>query len=599
MNSWDAHRRQGHLARQGRGIARWLELRAIAMMPGQFDVEAGLRGGVIVAGPLLGLLISHDHLLAWAIFAAFWTCLADGGGPIGRRRTLLAGFAGGGTAIAFLGTWIAGWGQGPALTIGAALVFVSALMPLWWRGTSVVATLIGVVAVVAAGYPMAAGDAARLALCFLAGSSWALLILTLLWRGDEASPPRRAVASVFACLADMARDLSVHRPATIDPARYGQHRRAVRIAIERARTQLASTGSEDAPTILWLGAMLTRADDAFHAMLALDHLRSPGEAAHDAAGPLATRLHMVERLIRYPKRSQPPATPLPLNDTPVSAGAIRTAWAVIDDALTGPFDAPSASPPAPVAISGKSGAAPSVLGHALRTAMAVLLVTVAARLLHLQYPYWTAMAVVVVLSPARRQSVSRGIERIIGSVVGGALAVTVLHLTAATPAVAILVLFATIVTLALRPVNYTLFVSVLTLLFVLVMHLLHPVDGIVTARMVDNVLGSIVAIGATLLLMRGDAVSTGALVDAAVDANRAYLTAIASGDPAAVATARRAAGLASCEAEIAVHAPDRLFGATASAAEREALSTARRLAGEAAVAWHDRNPTTRTSRPEA
>ncbi|MFT2658159.1 FUSC family protein, partial [Escherichia coli] len=57
-----------------------------------------------------------------------------------------------------------------------------------------------------------------------------------------------------------------------------------------------------------------------------------------------------------------------------------------------------------------------------RQAAGVAAVFYAAEAFHLCYPYWSTMAVVVVLQGAARQTWTRCLERILGSLLGGLLA---------------------------------------------------------------------------------------------------------------------------------------------------------------------------------
>lgn len=583
-----------------RALARWLELRAFALTPEYARPGEGLRAGLIVAAPLLVSILIGRAELAWSIFAAFWTCLADTGGRERARRRLLLLFVGAGTLTAFLGTSVAGLGTLPAVTIGPALVLVTGLLTLYRPAASTVSTLLGVVAVVAAGFPRDAHDAAVIGLLFLAGGGWAFLVLALVWRGDPSLPTRQAVAVVFMRLADMAHDIATREtnPAPGDAARQGQHRRAVRVALERAWAQLSQFDPRADTFPRRSSDMLTRADDTFHALLALDHLDSKaapqnetlGELSHIlamAAGAQLGEQHGWREVANRAADLSRALTDLP-GAVAVPLRVIIAALASTDEAPAGPDDATSTATLDPSPRGDGRGNRDAIVRTAIHSGFAVALMTLAARGLSLNYPYWATMAIVVVLQPVRRASMGRAIERIVGSVAGGVLTFALLPWLHSPWLIGGLVVAAAIATLALRSVNYTLFVAFLTVMFVLVMDILHPAGGIVAARVLDNLIGSLVAILTTIWLAQNDGPSISRLVAEAVNANRDYLEAIQSGNPEVVAAARRAAGLASNEAEIAVHAPDRLFKAGLTAEDAEGLLMARRLAGEAASLWHSR-----------
>lgn len=580
-----------------RRLARWLELRAIGLTPEHLDMSDGLRSALIVGGPLLLVAAGYPGF-GWAIFAAFWTCLADTGGTQAFRRRLLLSFAVLGSITAFLGSWLAGYGPVAGVAAGSLLVAINALLPLGSSVSPLAATLLGVVGVVAAGYPHTAADALLLASSFVVGSGWAVLVLTLLWRTDPWAPVRRSVAAVHARLADMAADLATQQSdqsqgGPVWTFKSSQHRRAVRNSLERAKAHLARTsGSQDSAVTAPLQAAILAADDVFHALLALDHLRSParqadiGRLLRDAIRPCL--LLAAKDLARGENRKVEINERLAVIDRSTAgrrdavAGAARRIaaalrWSEIPAAVDIATDAVQALP------------AKTILQGAVRSAVGVTFVTVAAHLLGLTYPYWAAMAVLVVLQPNRRTSWSRALERIVGSIVGSTLALAVLAVVGSAWLMTAIIIPLSAVTIALRSVSYTLFVTALTLLFVLAMDMLHPGAGAASARMLDNVIGSFAAVLVTFAIWPERSPSISDLAACAVEANRTYLAAVERGDETEIALARRAAGLASTQAEIAFHAPDRYLGKRPSPEDVEALAKARQLAGEAAVLWHSRS----------
>jgi len=233
----------------------------------------------------------------------------------------------------------------------------------------------------------------------------------------------------------------------------------------------------------------------------------------------------------------------------------------------------------------------AALRQALRQAMGVLLVYIAARAFHLGYPYWGSMAVVVVLQKGTRVTWMRAVERICGSLLGGVGAAALLHVAYPVPLLAVLCVVLAALAIALRSVNYTSFVVFLTVLFVTVTALLHPGEGIATARIADNTLGSLVALLSVLAIWPERRPSMRATLKAALQANRAYLDAVETRAPfAQIHTARRAAGLASIDLEMALHD----LGSSVQRLRHRApedladLTALRLVAGQAAAAWHER-----------
>jgi len=160
-----------------RRAARRLELRAVGLLPEQFSGDEGARAALAVGAPLILALVAGQPSLGWAVFAAFWTCLCDGPGPHAMRRRTLGLFVLIGTAIAFTGSWAASAGTEAALAVGPALVFVAVLVGAAFSLDGVLGTLLAVVAVVAVGFPHPLPTATAQSLTFLAGGSWAFLLI--------------------------------------------------------------------------------------------------------------------------------------------------------------------------------------------------------------------------------------------------------------------------------------------------------------------------------------------------------------------------------------------------------------------------------------
>ena len=231
----------------------------------------------------------------------------------------------------------------------------------------------------------------------------------------------------------------------------------------------------------------------------------------------------------------------------------------------------------------------TALTHATRVAIAVVIAYAISSWLNLSFSYWATMAAVVVVQPEATSIWQRSLERMVGSIAGGLLAALLMFALPTKMALLALIFPMAAATFAFRLVNYTIFVVFVTTLFVLVTELLQPAAGIASVRMFNNVIGSLVGLGASLLLWRGPkARGPDAVMAEAVRANLAY----AAGVFAAASTAtelerlRRAAGLASNAAEAMQH---RMIlegrSARAGLAETvELLHALRRLAGSVIAA---------------
>jgi hypothetical protein len=494
-------------------------------------------------------------------------------------------------------------GATAALIAGPTLVFLAIMLPARIAGANLLATLLGVVAVVAVGFPLPAPQAGIEALSFLLGAGWSYVLIHGLWRIDPHAPLDLATRAVVARLTDMAADLEAigegqHRDVQWHGA-HGEHRRAVRLALERLGALLPLHAGEPPERL----APCLRAHEAgeivFSALIALDHafIMQTGSAherlaaartfhgglqawrrtfptyrraQHAAPDALARWIALVER-----RRAR-------LREPLVGGCLLALEQALVT--LGGTQDLPLPAPPRPVPHR-------AALRQALRQATGVLLVYFAAGAFHLGYPYWGSMAVVVVLQKGTRVTWMRALERICGSLVGGVGAALLLHIAWPAPLVAALCVVLAALAIALRSVNYTSFVVFLTVLFVTVTALLHPGEGIPMARIADNTVGSLVALLSVLTVWPERRPRLRATLKAALQANRAYLDAVEShAPPTRIQAARRAAGLASIDLEIALHDPGWIVQRLRRRAPEDLadLATLRQVAGQAATLWHER-----------
>lgn len=582
-----------------RWAARRLELRAFGLVPEHFDPQEGYRAAAAVGLPLILALATGRHELGWAVFAAFWTCLCDAPGPDRLRRRLLGFFVVFGGVAAFIGSTTAALAADASHLLGPVLVFFAVVAGGCIRNSGLLGTLLAVVAVVAVGFPLPVPQALMQTGAFFLGSGWAYLLINVIWRSNQLAPLTRMTDAVALRLLDMADSLvqlaeKPHRDSAWH-SEHAEHRRTVRLAIERLRILLDRYDS--IPLAI---APFVRARDAaetvFNALIALDQafidqIEPAGERMALARACrttiLAWRLSLrakgkdADSLGWADRRLEALAPRVTVDLFLGCVRALRTATATLSTQTPPPSGEPSdrwwRRIPA------------VVIRQALRQSAGLVGVYFAAITLHLGYPYWAAMAVVVVLQGDARVTWTRCLERILGTLLGGMIALAVLLGVTATLPLAVLAIALAAGSIALRTVNYTVFVVLLTMLFVIVTEILQPVAGIASARMVDNVIGSIAALLAVFALWPDFGASLRKRISESIAAHRTYFEAVLEDRPVAeIESARRRAGLASIEAEVALHdfggLPHRLHRPIGA----DALLRLRTIAGKAAILWHRR-----------
>ncbi|GAA4489282.1 FUSC family protein [Gluconacetobacter asukensis] len=554
-------------------VTHWLGARAIAIAPEQIAIREGLRAGVAVSTVMLVAWHLNMPLMAWSAFAAFWTCLADPGGLLRRRIRALTSFGLAGAFITGTISALAGYSTAAAFVGLGLCVFLCGLARARGAAATQVSVLAAIVAVVAICYPQTPMGAITLAALFSLGVLWAMLICLLAWPVDPSTPQKQACAALFREQASMAfRLLNLPHLQTASlltqQKELSAWRRDIRRRIEQARSSVEKLSSDAplSPARTTLLPAVEAADRIFVTLIAFEHaafsaplppqttrviritaaaLRRiardipPGRHAPDSIGPY---IRALSRLGTHPQTLSTRAAAW----NAAALTDLQTAWQGKDQSRRGTTPSALATPSQPLS--------PIFIRHAARLSVAVLAAFGMTLAFHLPYAYWAMMAVVVVTQPGRSTTLSRTIERVAGSVAGGILA-AIAGTLCPKWLVLLLIFPLSATTIALRSVNYTLCVTFMTQLFVLVTDLVGSDTGwwLGFARAENNIIGSLVGMAACLLLWpEKSTASLPTLVSRAFLANLRYAALATSGDGTRDETeqARRAAGTTSNKAEI-------------------------------------------------
>lgn len=556
------------MSRRG-AIAARLAAGSVSFSPRSLSIAEGLRAAAACASMVAAAGVFHAPGLSWAAIGALWTCLADPGGLTITRFRATAGFAVLSTVFAVLASGAAaqGWGLASALVLVCS--FLGTMVRVYGGEAAQVGTLAIVACVVAVDRPAQSPvDLAGFAATYLGGCLWAMLLSLSIWRIHPYEPARNALADTLRALAAMVRGLAelCDRPDPSAWARFATiHRTAVRAGIEKSRSILERIARERLLSVSGerLTVIVEVADRIFAHLIAISHRleslggRSEGEAA--MLRRLAAVLDGYSMAVRRGDGSRGIAQPAlaELAGMPAIAEQIR----VLAD--PGFAATPTGSSGNEVRILTLAPLAANLtlrsadLRHALRCAVTVSVVVLVTHLAGLPYAYWMAMAAVLVIQPSIATTWLRAVERVLGSTLGGGLAALLglelhspLALTAAVFPLAAL-------TLAVRSINYSLFVLFLTPLFVLVVDLTQPGANelhLAAVRAVNNVAGGLAAlIGSLVLWPRWEPKRLPLLLADALESNGRYASlAFSAGvSERALHEARRAAGLASSNAEAA------------------------------------------------
>ncbi|WP_415492167.1 FUSC family protein [Acetobacter sp.] len=596
-------------------VTHWLGVRAISVAPEQIALREGLRAGVSVGSVMLVAWYLHAPLMAWAAFAAFWTCLVDPGGLPRVRLGTQIKFGLSGTVITGLLSTASGLGTLCVVPALGACVFVCGLQRMRGAIATQISVLAAIVAVVAVCYPQSPMGGLHLAGMFLSGSVWAMLVCTFAWPVDPYAPQKQACAAIFREQAHMAgrlRSFLLARRPLNSQTRYAAvsaYRRDIRNRIEQARAkiEILSGGLSSSRARASLLPAVEAADRIFVAVMGFEHAVLSGTPS--AGAPRAIRLvtATLNRIAREIARTDPRPEKL---DRPIDVlraisggqadifakGARLCADAVADLQTAWrdtPLDRPAPPKAAATATTGRRPLAPpQFIRHATRLTVAVLVTYAISRIFALSYAYWALMAVVVVTQPSASATLPRALERMAGSIAGGILA-AIMGVALPLPVILVLIFPLATLTIALRSVNYTACVMFMTQLFVLVTDLVSTTHGwdVALSRATDNIIGSLIGLVACLTVWPEKRAATlPVLLGRAFDANVAYAALAARTEKAGwgeIEQARRKAGTTSTQAEILYQQTclEGLRRSTYLKSCGDLLFELRQLAGAASVWW--------------
>jgi uncharacterized membrane protein YccC len=481
-----------------------VDLRAISLAEG---VRAALAVAVIIAA---------SETLGWPVFreaalAALLTCLCDSGGPIRRRVPALLGFTLAGAAVVGLVGLARGGGLAVALPLGVLGLFCASFIRIYGQAPQQVGALLSVVLILALDRALPDVRSAAIAgASFAGGGLWATLLTMVIWRVHPFLPARRSLAAVYRALALLARDLArilrEHHAAdeAIWVAHAQTHRNAVRTAIEAARDLVLDTlrargaASERARHGV---IRLEASDQLFGALIGLAELLESGAPLdRSLAVRLLRRLTAIlamfgqaiinddptvsQRVGRSIDAMTRELAKLPEHDPLRAIGdriieRLRMTQTLAAPETYLPGVAIDGTPPPmrrrllePLAanLAWRSAA----LRHAARVSVMAAPALAFTMLWFTPYEHWLTITIVATMQPYFGLTLSRALERVGGTVVGGVVAALVGVVCTSPLAIAAAMFPLAVAALALRAVNFGLFMTALTPLVVLLVEIGQP-----------------------------------------------------------------------------------------------------------------------------
>ena len=621
----------------------------------EISLAAGTRAATASALPVLAGELLHRPELNWIAIIGFWTCLADVGGS-NRTRTLSMGSF---TLFAALGNLLSFFVQ-DSTPLAVLLVllwsFGASMARLFGNAATTVGVLLTTDVLVSIGIPDADLRAAvGRAVLTIGGGLWAMALALILWPVHPNAASRRAIGACWRSVADYAAALGqVHGRADPSEAEWGrvvrERRNHVRAAIETARATLAGTRRRtpgESHRGAGLAILAAEIDQIFAALIALSEVLELASAidrhpdihfqvdaalsrlaaiARDLAGamtggplPPAADLSVAARALRRAVEAAEPRGTPDIAAYRQAAGLIETIGGYAAHAASTIRGVASDVPP-PVEPEHLTAVIPPertqrfadfvttlranlnfrsiTFRHALRLAITAAVAVALTRSMGLTRGYWLTITAAVVLQPYLASTFRRTIERVVGSVAGGLVAALLGWMLPDPIAITVVIFPLAVATMAFRPVNYTLFVFLLTPQFVLVAELFQTGGSgdlqLAALRAMHSLLGGALGLTAAYLLWPvPEGQELPRQLARAIRTNRdlamAALGQFLGAAPPGLTAARQTAGMASNNAEASLQ---RLIDEPHTGTRREEepattiLTCLRRLAGVALTLAH-------------
>jgi len=167
----------------------------------------------------------------------------------------------------------------------------------------------------------------------------------------------------------------------------------------------------------------------------------------------------------------------------------------------------------------------SIFRHALRLAIVVVLGYLFGSYFSVQNAYWILLTIVVIMRPNYGLTKQRTRKRIIGTLIGGAIAIGIVFITQNTTIYAILGILSLTLAFSLIQRNYTTAAMFITLSIIFIYALLQPeVLNVIQFRILDTVIGAgLAGLGNLFLWPKWELEELNKVIASSINSNIGYL----------------------------------------------------------------------------
>jgi uncharacterized membrane protein YccC len=540
-------------------------------------IEAGLRGAIGMSVPVfVGIAAGQVAVGIIAAFGSWFTLLADIGGTYGQKaRAMLAANLGGALAIVVGGS-VAHLPE-LALLVTAAWIFFAGLAPLFGSAPAQVSLLSSVMLVIASG-TMGWANALPQSGWWVVGGAWATALSLGIWSIHPNRPVREAVSKLYFTLSTLLQSGVEAGVQPKDGSKWGtqslsgftqeletarqvwttvrtknnglsESERQLLVAQENAQQCVRSTIAYletlevlagDIPELRAVVLRLTTQFAATAQNLAVCILKrqrpAPPAAMEQELAALGTVFN-EQRAKSFVEPAQYRALASLgkfLRHAAVLGGQFRRLTEVLGQAERIPLEPSTAISTTTAELTSRPKFSHILLANLntrslpLRHACRVTLLTVVPQALGLllSWPrvYWVPITVLIVLKADYGGTISRAIQRVIGTTLGGLIAAGLATQVQSVALQGVLIAVLAFLAFTVRPLNYAVFTVVLTPLFMVIVNLLDEGDWQVSLlRIGYTAMGGIICLaGGYLLLPDWERTRLPAQIAKAIRANLLY-----------------------------------------------------------------------------
>lgn len=167
----------------------------------------------------------------------------------------------------------------------------------------------------------------------------------------------------------------------------------------------------------------------------------------------------------------------------------------------------------------------AIFRHSLRLAVTLMIGYTLGNVFHFQNPYWILLTIIVIMRPSYGLTKTRSKDRIIGTLIGGAIAVGMVFLIQNPYVYAILGIVSLVIAVSMVQKNYKASATFVTLSVVFIYAILQPdVLEVIKFRILDTIVGSVLSYVAILWLWpTWEFVGIKEYIEKSVKANKDFL----------------------------------------------------------------------------